>query len=169
MKTYEIDGMKYFVTGCTAIARWEVGNEAMRETAVLVADDEGGRFVVFGYEPPETEEAFSSMMEDEGAWEALSEDNRVKLPGDYECPAWEIRFYTGVGDYIVEGTLDDSKESVVTAYTQEPVSIHDIFTGEEVCRRAWIPLPAGDEVNDEDDIIDYGDFGYYGPWEDSDW
>lgn len=72
MKQFEINGVKYTVESCSAICGADLGDEGKRQDALLVSSErDGEKFeeVVFGYDMPETVEAFLDMCEDYAAWE----------------------------------------------------------------------------------------------------
>ena len=81
---------------------------------------------------------------------------------------------TGAGDFIAN-TIDEAKQLADEriAYTQIDISIFEIEDGEtypkediEPCyKRIWWGVPFDSSVADDVDIIDFGDFGYYGDWE----
>lgn len=72
-RTYIVENTKYTVTPCTAIAGCDLRAGAI-QNALLVesagASGEKFRYVVFGYEMPETAEDFAYMCEDSAAWES---------------------------------------------------------------------------------------------------
>ena len=73
MKTFEINGTEYTVETCTAICSADMNDENRRQDALLVSSENGGeksKFVVFGWEMPETTENFSDMCDDSSAWES---------------------------------------------------------------------------------------------------
>lgn len=87
MKTFEINGTEYSVETCTAICGADLGDESRRQEALYVANKYNGElfeYIVFGYDMPETEEAFLEMCDDSSAWESdwevLETVHRVK-PG----------------------------------------------------------------------------------------
>lgn len=84
-KTFELNGIEYAITPCTAIAECDEGNESARQAALLViAKSESGETVehiVFVWELPETAEDFSDMCDDFSAWEALSDDHHIDCNG----------------------------------------------------------------------------------------
>ena len=60
------------VENCTAICAADCGDESKRQDALLVSSErDGEKFqdVVFGYDMPETVEAFLDMCDDYAAWE----------------------------------------------------------------------------------------------------
>ena len=83
--TYKLNAITYTITPCTAIAECDNGDEASRQEALLVvAAMESGETVehiVFGWAMPQTDEDFTDMCEDSGAWEALSEEHRMAANG----------------------------------------------------------------------------------------
>lgn len=51
------------------------------------------------------------------------------------------------------------------AYTQQDIVIYD-ENKDEVARRQWYGVsPLVDVVDDDADIIQFGDFGYFGEWQ----
>lgn len=79
-----------------------------------------------------------------------------------------INHHTGAGNEYIDGTLADAMQAADAgaSYTQEPITIHD-DTGAEVARRQWWGVKYDPDEDDapEDDIIGYGDYGYYGAWQ----
>ena len=75
-----------------------------------------------------------------------------------------INYNTGAGNDIVYGDLFDAMEKADdgAAYTQESIVITD-ENGNEVARRQWYGCETG--IEDEDDPIGFGGFGYYGDWQ----
>ena len=74
-----------------------------------------------------------------------------------------INYGTGAGNFEVEGTLEDAKIEAdkSIAYTQCSVAIEK--DGETVSQRRWIGCEATDDDREED-IIEYGSFGFYTEW-----
>ena len=73
MKTFEIDGTNYAIELCTAICAADAGDESKRQNALLVSCEYNGELfesIVFGYDMPETEEAFDDICADSSAWES---------------------------------------------------------------------------------------------------
>ena len=73
MKIFCINGTEYAVEICTAICAADGEDESKRQDALLVSSErDGERFkeVVFGYEMPETVEAFLDICDDYAAWES---------------------------------------------------------------------------------------------------
>ena len=79
-----------------------------------------------------------------------------------------INYNTSAGNEWVAGCLADVQKvaDAGASYTQEDIKIID-ETGNEVCRRRWWGV-AYDKNADTDTVspIDFGDFGYYGDWQD---
>lgn len=76
-----------------------------------------------------------------------------------------INYHTGVGDEWFEGDLEDAMEAAESGvcYTQQNVTI-ETYDGNEFECVAKLPW-CGCAPEDEDDVlIDYGSFGYYGQW-----
>lgn len=78
MKKFELNGAKYSVIECTAIADCDNNDESKRQEALLVLmRDEDGECrddsIVFGWNMPETVEDFMDMCEDSYAWVSQSE------------------------------------------------------------------------------------------------
>lgn len=94
MKNFEINAIAYAVENCTAICAADCGDESKRQDALLVSSErDGEKFqdVVFGYDMPETVEAFLDMCDDYAAWEtdaAVIASVRIT----------EVRPYPGRGD-----------------------------------------------------------------------
>lgn len=80
-KTFKLNGTKYTVRACTAIAECNEGRENERQNALLVtATMESGEVtehVVFGWTMPETTEDFLDMCGEPEAWEALCAEHRI--------------------------------------------------------------------------------------------
>lgn len=76
---------------------------------------------------------------------------------------YHINYHTGAGNFSIDGTLEDAKRAADegAAYTQQPIIIHD-EDGNEVARRQWWGCREG--IEECDDPISYGDFGFYGDW-----
>lgn len=80
---------------------------------------------------------------------------------------YTIDYNTGVTEDVA-GTLEEAMAVADdgAAYTQQPITITD-EAGNTVARRPWCGLaynPA--EVEDsEDEIIGFGNYGYYGAWD----
>ena len=77
---------------------------------------------------------------------------------------YRIKFNTGVGYY----TCNTIKEAMEFAddnasYTQQNIDIINNKTGEIVAIRRWWGVEA--DANEQEGIISFGRFGYYGPWE----
>lgn len=73
MKIFCINGTEYAVEICAAICAADGGDESKRQDALLVyGERDGEKFeeVVFGYDMPETVEAFRDMCADYAAWES---------------------------------------------------------------------------------------------------
>lgn len=82
MKTFEIDGTNYAIEPCTAICAADAGDESKRQEALYVANKYNGElfeYIVFGYDMPETEEAFLEMCDDASAWESNCETLKTAL------------------------------------------------------------------------------------------
>lgn len=75
-KNFAIDNTEYTVTTCTAIA--VTADDTTRQDALLIestADSgEKFRYIVFGYEMPDTAEDFEAMSDDSSAWTSDYED-----------------------------------------------------------------------------------------------
>ncbi|MEG1718623.1 MAG: hypothetical protein RR333_08325 [Bacteroidales bacterium] len=73
-----------------------------------------------------------------------------------------VDYNTGAGNEKVD-TLEEAKKIAEEdcAYTQKSVNI--IYNGEIIATLPWVPTQPS-----EDDIViaNFGDFGYYGDWED---
>lgn len=83
-----------------------------------------------------------------------------------------IDFCTGAGNTYVNGDLDDAKREADkgAAYTQRSIKIYEVDENGErsrhpVAMRRWIGCAAGDDVEEDADIIDFGSFGYYTEWD----
>lgn len=83
MKVFNIDGTEYAVESCTAICAADGGDESKRQDALLVSSEHDGEKleeVVFGYEMPESAEAFLDICENYVAWEIWQPDHRATRP-----------------------------------------------------------------------------------------
>ena len=79
--TFYQNGVEYTISNITAIASCDNGNEENRQAALLVIADNGTEKtedVVFGWTMPEDEEVFNEMCKDNGAWEALEENHKIR-------------------------------------------------------------------------------------------
>jgi len=76
---------------------------------------------------------------------------------------YRINYHTGAGDETTDGDLEEAMRIADEGirYTQQSVTIED-ERGHEVARRNWCGTTDG--IEEEDDFISYGDFGYYGGW-----
>lgn len=74
-----------------------------------------------------------------------------------------INYHTGAGDEVTE-TLNDAMKIADdgACYTQQNITIEDDKEN-IVAQRTWYGVQANIEY--DEDIIDFGSFGYYGPWE----
>lgn len=79
----------------------------------------------------------------------------------YYINYWTIPEYAADAD-----TLEDAmaEADAGAAYTQEPIDIRN-EDGETIARRSWYGAPLSEEGG-EDDIIEFGSYGFYGPWYD---
>lgn len=84
-----------------------------------------------------------------------------------------INYHTGAGNEFCAGTLEEAKKIADenACYTQADITIHcvdaDDNPGAVICRRSWYGVefdPDAAELEDGDDVITFGSFGYYGPW-----
>ena len=77
---------------------------------------------------------------------------------------YRVRFNTGAGDYET-ATLIDAMEYAdeCASYTQQDIEIVNDAGDVEAVRRWW-GIEAGANEQEED-IISFGKFGHYGPWE----
>ena len=76
-----------------------------------------------------------------------------------------IEYHTGAGDETAN-TLEKAMQiaDAGACYTQSKITIAD-ENGNILAERIWYGCKASqDEIDDFDEIIDFGDFGYYGPW-----
>lgn len=85
----------------------------------------------------------------------------VEMKGIMEM-TYTINYHTGAGNFEFNGDLEGAMVSADegAAYTQQPIIIEDA-NGEEVARRDWYGVTP---ENEGDDIIQFGDYGYYGEW-----
>lgn len=84
-----------------------------------------------------------------------------------------INYGTGAGNEVVEGTLEDAKRVADDGaeYTQQDIVIHDYEKyfdyseiNSEITRRCWYGVELDEEIEDVDECICFGNFGYYAPW-----
>lgn len=79
-----------------------------------------------------------------------------------------IDYGTGAGNEWVEGSLEEAMEQADkgAAYTQTSYGIQD-ENGEEIASRRWWGVAFDPKATEEteDEIIDFGKFGYYGAWQ----
>lgn len=77
-----IENTEYTITPCTAIASGDLSAGSI-QNALLVENTGGSgesfRYVVFGYNMPETDEGLAYMCEDSAAWESDYEVLRTVL------------------------------------------------------------------------------------------
>jgi len=73
-----------------------------------------------------------------------------------------INYQTGIADHAK--TLDEAKmiADAAAAYTQQDIVI--LFIDEEITRRQWWGVAFDPDVDDSEDPICFGDFGYYSDW-----
>ena len=78
---------------------------------------------------------------------------------------YTVNYNTGAGNFEVSGPLYDAKNEAdeSACYTCEPITITD-SDGKTVSRRSWWGCTDG--IEDCEYPIQFGDFGYYGDWED---
>lgn len=79
-----------------------------------------------------------------------------------------ICYNTGAGDEEIEGTLEEAKAYADkhACYTQQDIDIYD-ESDKHICLRGWSGCLS--DLEDQEDPIQFGDFGYYGDWTDADW
>lgn len=73
--------------------------------------------------------------------------------------------YNTIDEYELDAdTLEEAKAEADegAAYTQRSIEITDEH-GEVLARREWWGVEASEE-DEEDDIIEFGSYGFYGPW-----
>lgn len=77
-----------------------------------------------------------------------------------------VDYSTGAGDFVVKGSLKEAMKHADEgiAYTQKSVFIKDYDTHENVAMRQWYAVPPGSNVENSKNIIEFGNFGYYGDW-----
>lgn len=78
-KIFTIDGAKYTVITCTAVASCDMDTGDL-QNALLVINYQNGEKVeklVFGYDMPETVEDFLDMADDSSAWEFVGENRKT--------------------------------------------------------------------------------------------
>lgn len=77
---------------------------------------------------------------------------------------YKINYGTGAGTEEA-GTLEEAKAAADkdAAYTQVSIVIED-DNGNVVARRPWWSVKFDPEIEEDDDIIDFDDFGYFGAW-----
>lgn len=80
-----------------------------------------------------------------------------------------IDYNTGAGNQEFVGTLTEAKAEADegAAYTQKDISIYDAESRdankEPITKRYWYGTEA---YEDEENIISFGDFGFYADWTD---
>jgi hypothetical protein len=80
--------------------------------------------------------------------------------------SYHVTYHTGAGDFDA-GDLEEAKVAADegATYTEQPIEILD-NAGNVVARRSWWGVAYDPETTDEpDEIIQFGDFGYYSAWE----
>ena len=87
-----------------------------------------------------------------------------------------IDYNTGAGNEEFDGTLEEVKARADSgaAYTQEHIYIYELDdTGNKadlVATRIWYGVrfdPSEYEDGEDANVIEFGDFGHYAPWEDN--
>lgn len=78
---------------------------------------------------------------------------------------YKINYGTGTGNLETSGTFEQAMEAADkgAAYTQQDIKING-SDGELLAIRRWIGVKFDPETADDDDIIDFGDFGHYDAW-----
>jgi hypothetical protein len=84
---------------------------------------------------------------------------------------YTINYHTGAGDEEIE--TDDLKllqnlADEGASYTQRSITIECTAEDDDedvtiICMRPWIGCTSG--IEDQDDPIDFGNFGYYADWQ----
>ena len=66
----------------------------------------------------------------------------------------------------VNGTLEEAKAFADerASYTEQSIYITDEY-GNSVAYRPWEGVQFDPELEEEEEIIDFGKWGYYGPWQ----
>ncbi|MEG0110532.1 MAG: hypothetical protein RR675_05385, partial [Oscillospiraceae bacterium] len=83
-----------------------------------------------------------------------------------------INFNTGAGNEEVDGALEDAKRIAENGmcYTQKNVDICTIANDEKEIvssSRWWGCAPSEDDIEDENVLQRFGDFGFYSQWSDN--
>ena len=82
--TFKINGSEYTIEPCTTICAADAEDESKRQEALCVTNECNGelfKYVVFGYDMPETTEQFADICADPGAWESSQEVLGTAIPG----------------------------------------------------------------------------------------
>lgn len=86
----------------------------------------------------------------------------VEIDDGSDDEQYTINYNTGV-THMVSGNLDDAKAEADAAasYTQQSITIEN-EEGEEIARRPWCSTLDG--IDECEDPIRFGNYGYYGDW-----
>jgi len=87
---------------------------------------------------------------------------------------YTINYNTGAGNETIETNDMMSLRAMADEganYTQQPITIEGTFDDDGsvniICTRFWYNTLDG--INDCDDPIQFGNFGFYGDWQGDDW
>lgn len=82
-----------------------------------------------------------------------------------------IDYGTGAGNKYFDGTLDEAKAGADegAAYTQCSYCIKAVDDNgdpaEVICSRPWWGVEYDPDEDEDDDVITFGKFGYFGAWQ----
>lgn len=87
---------------------------------------------------------------------------RNKIMGKYY-----VDYGTGASDFVIEGSLEEAMKAAdeSIAYTQTSVYIKDYDTHKDIAFRRWYGVSPDNNVENNKDIIDFGNFGFYDNWQ----
>lgn len=76
-----------------------------------------------------------------------------------------VKYCTGVGDDVVDGTLEDAMRVAdeAAAYTQREICIAD-ENDDLIAMRDWKPYHWSCDYDDRKGLIEFNDFGFYDRW-----
>ena len=79
-----------------------------------------------------------------------------------------INYGTGAGNFHIVGTLEQAQEAAdeSAAYTQSNIYIQD-SEGNDIVTRHWWGCINNNDIEDCDNPIQFGKFGYYGDWQEA--
>ncbi len=77
---------------------------------------------------------------------------------------YTLNYNTGAGNETFE-TIEEAMAAVDPCYTQMSITIDDSETGRELYKMPWWGCRHTED--DEDVAFDFGDYGYYSSWQES--